>query len=104
MGDYDRGPAPEPERVTEHTTVVTSDRGRRGPGGWLVALLVLIVLLVALFLIFGKSFNRAADEVGVNVNVDAPNVEMPDSIKIDVPDEVKIEVPDEVKVETNSAR
>ena len=103
MGDYNRDPVPERERVTEHTTIVTNDGGRRG-GGWLVAILVLIVLLVALFLVFGNVFNRAADEVGVNVDIDAPKVEMPDSIKIDVPDEVKVEVPDEVKIESNSAQ
>jgi hypothetical protein len=109
MSDYDRDPAPprvEPapthERVTEHTTVVTNDRGGRG-GGWIVAILVLIALLVVLFLLFGKGLNRAADEVGVNVNVEAPKIEVPDSVKIDVPDKVEVEVPDELKVESNSA-
>jgi hypothetical protein len=103
MGDYNRDPAPERERVTEHTTVVTSDRGGRG-GGWVIAIVLLIALLVVLFLVFGNVFNRAADEVGVNVNIDAPKVEVPDTVKIDVPDEVKVEVPDEVKIESNSAR
>ena len=104
MGDYNRDGAPERERVTERTTIVTNTGDRRGGGGWVIALLVLIVLLVALFLVFGNVFNRAADKVGVNVAIDAPKVEMPDTVKIDVPDQVKVEVPDEVKVESNGAQ
>jgi len=104
MSDFDR----EPERVREtehHTTVVTSDGGRRGGGGWIIAVVLLLGLLLLLFLLFGGGFNKAADKVGVNVNVETPKVEMPD-VKIDVPDSVKIDVPDEVKVESsgNSAK
>jgi hypothetical protein len=104
MGDYNRDGAPEREHITERTTIVTDTGERRGGGGWAIGLLVLIVLLVVLFLVFGNVFNRAADQVGVNVAIDAPKVEMPDSVKIEVPDEVKVEVPDEIKVETNSAQ
>ena len=100
MSDYDRDRGPDHERVTERTTVVTNDGGRRGGGGWLVAILLLVALLVLLFFLFGNGFDRAADEVGVNVNLDAPKVEVPD-VKVDIPDEVKVDLPDEVKVETN---
>ena len=95
MSDYDRDPGPTREHVTERTTVVTSDGGRRGGGGWIVAVVLLIALLVVLFLVFGKGLTGAADEVGVNVNIDAP--------KVDIPDNVKVEVPEEIKIDTNTA-
>ena len=95
MGDYNRDSGPERERVTERTTVVTDTGGRRGGGGWIVAIVALVALLILLFFVFGNGFNKAADDVGVNVNIDAPKVEIPDS--------VKVEVPDEIKVDTNTA-
>jgi hypothetical protein len=101
MGDYDRDGDRERIRETDRTTVVTSDGGRRGSSGWIIAIVLLIALLALLFFLFGDGFNRAADEVGVNVNVEAPDVSLPDSVKIDVPDEVKVEVPEEIKVETD---
>ena len=58
---------------------------------------MIVVLLVILYFVFGGSFNRAADEVGVNVNVETPKVEVPD-VDISVPDKVEVKVPDvEVK-------
>jgi hypothetical protein len=100
MGDYDR----EPERVREtertNTTIVQTDGGRRGGGGVLVAVILLIAVLVLLFFLFGPGLNRAADEVGVNVNVEAPSmpdVKMPD-VDINVPD-VNVSLPD-VDVDT----
>lgn len=71
-----------PPRVERETTVVTSNGG--GGGGAVVAILVILVVAVLLFLYFGGFLNRAADEVGVNVNVEAPKVEAPD-IDINVP-------------------
>jgi hypothetical protein len=106
MGDFDREPDRERIRETDRTTtVVTGDGGRRGGSGWVIALVLLVGLLALLFFVFGDRLGGAADEVGVNVNVDAPNVEVPDSLKVDVPDDVKVEVPDEVKIDTggNSA-
>jgi hypothetical protein len=86
----------EPLREREHvrereTTVVHTDTGRRGGGGWLIAIVLLLALLALLYFLFGNQMNRAADEVGVNVNVEAPD--MPD---IKVPD-VEASLPD-VKV------
>jgi hypothetical protein len=106
MSDSDRDPSRGPERVREtehHTTVVTDTGGRRGGGGWIIAVVLLLGVLLLLFFLFGGGLNRAADKVGVNVNVDTPDVTMPN---IDVPDNVKIEIPEEVKVETsgNSAQ
>jgi hypothetical protein len=114
MGDYDRDREPErtpdtdrtdrePERIRETdrtTTVVHTDGGgRRGGGGVLLAVGLIVALLVVLFFLFGGNLNRAADEVGVNVDVDAPKVEMPD-VELKVPDKIDVEVPDvEVKAD-----
>lgn len=108
MGDYDRDRDPhdhgEPARDREHiretertTTVVTGDGDRRGGSGWIVAILVLIALLALLWFLFGGGLNRAADDAGVNVNVEAPDVSVPDEIKVDVPDDVNLP---EVDVDT----
>ena len=100
MSDFDR----EPERVREterHTTVVTDTGGRRG-GGWIIAVVLLLGLLLLLFLLFGGGFNKAADQVGVNVNVEAPTIDVPDNVKIEVPQEVK-DVADEVTTDGNGA-
>ena len=72
-----------PPRVERETTVVTSGDGGGG-GGVIVAVLLIVIVAVLLFLYFGGYLNRAADEVGVNVNVEAPKVEAPD-IDINVP-------------------
>ena len=91
MTDPDR----DPERIrdTERTTIIqTGDGERRGSGGVIIAVVLVLALLVLLFVLFGGGLNRAADEVGVNVNVDAPdlNVKIPD--KIEIPNvEVKTE-------------
>ena len=71
----------------------------------LLAVILILVLLAILYFVFSGSFNRAADEVGVNVNVEAPKVDVPD-VDLKVPDKIEVELPDEVKVETegNSAR
>jgi hypothetical protein len=80
--DRERIVVEEAPRVERETTVVTSNGG--GGGGAVVAILVILVVAVLLFLYFGGYLNRAADEVGVNVNVEAPKVEAPD-IDINVP-------------------
>lgn len=104
MGDFDREretireTPPETVRETDRTTIVTTDGGGRGGGGGLIAVVLLIlVLLAVLYFVFGGGFNKAADKVGVNVNVAAPNISIPDKIDVKVPDNVKI--PD-VKVDS----
>ena len=73
----------EPERRVERETTVINTGERRGGGGLVAAIVLLLVVVVLAFLFFSGSFNRAADEVGVNVNVDAPDVTIPD---VEVPD------------------
>jgi hypothetical protein len=93
MTDPDRGP--ETVRDTERTTIIQTDGGReRGGGGALLAIVLILALLAVLYFVFGGGFNRAADNVGVNVNVAAP--------KIDIPDKVEIKVPDKIDVTTDS--
>lgn len=100
--DRERDTVRETERTT---TVIDTDGDRGGGGGLIVAVLVVLVLLAVLYFLFSGSFNRAADETGINVNVEAPKVEVP-NVDLKVPDKIEVEVPDEVKVETegNSAR
>ncbi len=71
-----------PVEVERETTVINTGGGGGGGGGTIVALLVLVVIAVAVFLFFGGYLERAADKVDVNVNVEAPKVELPD-INID---------------------
>src|SRR5919107_290691 len=72
-----------PPRVERETTVVTTGDGGGG-GGTIVAVLLVLIVAVLLFLYFGGYLNRTADEVGVNVNVDVPEVKAPD-IDINLP-------------------
>jgi hypothetical protein len=72
---------PEP-RVERETTVIHT--GDRGSGGAVAAVLVLLALAVLAFLFFGGYLQQAADEVDVNVNVEAPKVEVPD-IDVNLP-------------------
>ena len=89
--DRDREPEPVREREVERTTTVISTGGDRGGGGALLAVLVIVVLLAVLYFVFSGSFNRAADEVGVNVNVEAPKVEVPD-VNLKIPDKIDVDV------------
>jgi hypothetical protein len=77
MTDPDRERIVEetPPRVERETTVVTTGGGG---GGTIVAILVILVVAVLLFLYFGGYMNRNSDGVDLNVNVDAPKVELPD--------------------------
>src|SRR5687768_8449111 len=86
-------------RDTERTTIIQTDGGRdRGGGGVILAVVLILALLAVLYFVFSGSFNRAADSVGVNVNVDTPKVEMP---TIDMPDKIELEVPDKIDVTTD---
>lgn len=90
MTDPDR--ERETIRDTERTTtVIQTDGGRGGGGGVILAVLLILVLLAILYFVFSGSFNRAADEVGVNVNVEAPKVAVPD-VNIKVPDKIDLDV------------
>ncbi|HEX6374763.1 MAG TPA: hypothetical protein VFZ91_03480 [Allosphingosinicella sp.] len=97
MSDYDR--ERETVRDTERTTVVQTDGRRGGGAGLVIAVLAIVALLAVLFFVFSGSFNRAADEIGVNVNVDTPKVEVPD-VNIKVPDKIEVNMPD-VDVKTD---
>jgi hypothetical protein len=89
MTDPDR----EPLRESERTTIITSDGDRGGGGGAIIAVVVILAVLILLFVLFGGNLNKAADEVGVNVNVETPKVEMP-NIDINVPEKIEVDLPD----------
>jgi hypothetical protein len=88
--DREREIPRETVRDTERTTIIQTDGGGRGGGGVILAIVLILALLALLYFVFSGSFNRAADSVGVNVNVDAPKVTMPDKIELDVPDKIDV--------------
>jgi hypothetical protein len=95
-----REPIPrETVRDTERTTIIQTGGGReRGGGGVLLAVVLVLALLALLYFVFSGSFNRAADKVGVDVDVEAPKVEMPN---VEMPDKIELKVPDEIVVTTD---
>ena len=74
----------EEKRPVTHETTVINTGGERGGGGTIVAVLVLALLAIGAFLFFGGYLQSAADDLDVNVNVAAPNVELPD-VTIETP-------------------
>lgn len=98
MTDPDR--ERETVRDTERTTIIQTDGGRdrSGGGGVILAVVAILALLAVLYFVFSGSFNRAADSVGVNVNVEAPKVEMPN---VKMPDKIELNVPDKIDVTTD---
>jgi hypothetical protein len=89
--DREREIPRETVRDTERTTIIQTDGGRdRGGGGVIIAIVLILALLALLYFLFSGGFNRAADKVGVNVNVEAPKVDMPDKIELKVPDEIDV--------------
>ena len=89
--DREREIPRETVRDTERTTIIQTDGGRdRGAGGVILAIVLILALLALLYFVFSGGFNRAADKVGVNVNVEAPKVDMPDKIELKVPDEIDV--------------
>ncbi|HEX8241641.1 MAG TPA: hypothetical protein VF574_18035 [Allosphingosinicella sp.] len=97
--DRDREIPRDTVRDTERTTIIQTDGGRdRGGGGVILAVVLILALLALLYFVFSGGFNRAADEVGVNVNVETPKVEMP-SVKM--PDKIEVNVPDKIDVTTD---
>jgi hypothetical protein len=103
MSDYDRDR--ETVRETDRTTtVVQTDGGRGGGGGIILAVILILVVLGVLWFLFGGGFNRAADKVGVNVNVEAPKVALPD-VNLKVPEKIEVDTPDiDVKTDGNKAK
>lgn len=85
-------------RDTERTTIIQTDGGRGRGSGVLLAIVLIVALLAVLYFVFSGSFNRAADSVGVNVNVEAPKVDMP---SIDMPDKIELKVPEKIEVSTD---
>jgi hypothetical protein len=74
---------PAEPRVERETTIIhTGDRG--GGGGTLIAVALLLVVAVLLFLWFSGNLGGATEEVGLNVNIETPKVDMPD-IDVNVP-------------------
>ena len=114
MGDYDRDREPirdtdrdrihdtdrDRVRETDRTTVVHTDGGRRSGGGIIVAVLLLIAVLALLFFLFGGGFNQAGDEIGVDVDVKAPEMSIPEVSDVELPDD-NINVPDEINIDTD---
>ena len=91
MSDHDRDR--EPLRESERTTIITSDGDRGRGSGVLIAVVSILAVLILLFILFGGSLNRAADEVGVNVDVSTPQVDVPD-IDVNVPEKIEVDLPD----------
>ena len=91
MTDPDRDR--EPLRESEHTTIITTDGKSGGGGGAIIAVVAILAILILLFVLFGGSLNKAADEVGVNVDIETPKVEMP-NIDINVPEKIEVDLPD----------
>lgn len=70
--------------VVERETTVINAGGSGGGGGVLAAIIGVLIVGLLAFLFLGGYFEKAADKVDVNVNVDVPKVELPD-IKIETP-------------------
>jgi preprotein translocase subunit SecF len=92
-------------RREENVTIVQTGERRGGGSTALVAIVVIVALVVLLYFVFGRGLNRAADEVGVNVNIDAPKVQLPD-VKVEVPDVKvpKVDVDSSASSEGNKSR
>jgi hypothetical protein len=97
--DREREIPRETVRDTERTTIIQTDGGRdRGGGGVILAIVLILALLAVLYFVFSGSFNRAADSVGVNVNVEAPKIDVPN---VEMPDKIELKVPEEIDVTTD---
>ncbi len=71
----------EPDNVREterNTTIIHTDSDRSGGGGMLVALVILVLLAALLFYLFSGGFGRTADEGDINVNIEAPDLTVPE--------------------------
>jgi hypothetical protein len=68
----------EHERPVAHETTVINTSERRGGAGTLIAIVLVLILATLAFLYFGGYLQRAAKSTSINVNVDAPRVDLPD--------------------------
>ncbi len=72
----------EQRPVERETTIIQS--GERGSGGAIAAVVALVVLALIAFFYFSGYLDKAADEVNVDVNVAAPEIDLPD-VKVETP-------------------
>lgn len=87
-----------PVEVERETTVINTGGGGGGGGGAIVALVVVALLGIVAFLWFGGYLGRSGDGVDVNVNVEAPQIELP---AVELPD-VKVETPPPAREERSA--
>jgi predicted metalloprotease len=89
MDERDRerhDPDAVPPRVERETTVIhTGGRGGGGGTGLIVAIVLLMILAAVLFFVFGGGLERTADQTDVNVNIETPEIKLPD-IDVDLPE------------------
>jgi hypothetical protein len=84
MGDHRSDDEPH---VVHETTVIDTGGGGGSGGGGLVALVVLLIIVaVGAFLYFGGYLGKVADKADVNVNVAAPDIDLPD-VNVTLPGE-----------------
>ena len=69
---------PRDDDPVRHETMIIQTGERRSGGGTIVALVVLFALGLLALLYFSGYLGRAADKADVNINVSAPNIELPD--------------------------
>jgi hypothetical protein len=68
----------EPERPVTHETTVINTGERRGGGGAVIAIVLVLVLATLAFLYFGGYLQRAANKTNIDIKVDAPKINLPD--------------------------
>lgn len=68
----------EPERPVTHETTVINTGERRGSGGTVIAIVLVLIVATLAFLYFGGYLQRAADKTNIDVKVEAPRIDMPD--------------------------
>lgn len=68
----------DPERPVTHETTVINTGERRGGGGTVIAIVLVLILATLAFLYFGGYLQRAAKSTNINVNVAAPKIDLPD--------------------------
>lgn len=78
--------------VERETTVINTGGGGGGSGGTIAAVLVVLVLAVLAFAWFGGYLQRAADETDISVNVEAPDIKLPD-VTVETPPPARKEQP-----------
>lgn len=66
----------DPDR--RETTVIQTGERSGGGGGVIVGLIAVLVIGALAFFFLGGYFDRAVEKGDVNVNVAAPNIELPD--------------------------